>query len=62
METTIVYWSYNGIMEKKMETTIYGPPQQIVYSCHSVPFSPPRALSVLTFYRDKVGRQGVRHA
>ena len=22
METTIVYWGYNGIMEKKMETTI----------------------------------------
>ena len=21
METTIVYWGYNGIMEKKMETT-----------------------------------------
>ena len=23
METTIVYWGYIGIMEKKMETTIY---------------------------------------
>ena len=22
METTIVYWGYNGIMENKMETTI----------------------------------------
>ena len=22
METTIIYWGYNGIMEKKMETTI----------------------------------------
>ena len=22
METTILYWGYNGIMEKKMETTI----------------------------------------
>ena len=22
METTIVYWGYSGIMEKKMETTI----------------------------------------
>ena len=22
METTIVYWGYTGIMEKKMETTI----------------------------------------
>ena len=24
METTIVYWGYIGIMEKKMETTILG--------------------------------------
>ena len=24
METTIVYWGYSGIMEKKMETTIIG--------------------------------------
>ena len=24
METTIVYWGYIGIMEKKMETTIMG--------------------------------------
>ena len=23
METTIVYWGYIGIMENKMETTIY---------------------------------------
>ena len=23
MKTTIVYWGYIGIMEKKMETTIY---------------------------------------
>ena len=22
METTILYWGYNGIMEKKMETTV----------------------------------------
>ena len=22
METTIVYWGYNGIMEKKLETTV----------------------------------------
>ena len=24
METTIVYWGYIGIMEKKMETPFYG--------------------------------------
>ena len=24
METTIVYWGYMGIMEKRMETTIMG--------------------------------------
>ena len=24
METTVVYWGYIGIMEKKMETTIKG--------------------------------------
>ena len=24
MDTTIVYWGYNGIVEKKMETTIMG--------------------------------------
>ena len=24
METTVVYWGYIGIMEKKMETTIMG--------------------------------------
>ena len=24
METTILYWGYIGIMEKKMEATIYG--------------------------------------
>ena len=24
METTIVYWGYIGIMENKMETTIWG--------------------------------------
>ena len=25
MATTIVYWGYVGIMEKKMETAVYGP-------------------------------------
>ena len=31
METTVVYWGYIGIMEKKMEATILGSYRGYIY-------------------------------
>ena len=54
METTIVYWGHIGIMEKKMETTIYNGDEKCVWtSLASLP--DPCYLAKATAYKDLPG-------
>ena len=58
METTIVYWGYIGIMEKKMETTIVywgyiGIMEKkmettiVYYVCKVAPTTPPKSTKLI---------------